>query len=156
MIRYLEPTQEAGRAFFQRGVTGAVVMLNLLRFRTVADYTATPELAPAAPISGAEAYDRYIAHTLPLLAASGGEVLFLGAGGPVLIGPEGERWDRAMLVRQSSAQAFMAFASDPDCLAGLGHRTAAVADSRLLPLVALPPPVHSTSESAQGLPSVAT
>lgn len=43
---HLEPTQEAGRAFFQRGIAGPVVMLNLLRFRTLADYAANPELAP--------------------------------------------------------------------------------------------------------------
>ena len=123
-----------------RGIKGEVVMLNLLRLRQVADYAANPELAPAQPISGAEAYDRYIAHTLPFLTQSGGALLFLGEGGPFLIGPEGERWDRAMLVKQSSVQAFLAFASHDAYLAGLGHRTAAVEDSRLLPLVENPIP----------------
>lgn len=141
MTTYLEPTQESGRAFVMRAIEGEVVMLNLLRFREVADYSATPDLAPETPISGAEAYDRYIAHTLPHLRASGGELLFLGKGGSFLIGPQGEHWDRAMLVRQSSVQAFMAFASNEAYLAGIGHRTAAIADSRLLPLVELAPPV---------------
>ena len=131
----LEPTQAAGRAFWQRGIAGPVVMLNLLRFRGVADYSADPHLAPAAPISGAAAFDRYIAHTLPYLKESGGELLFLGEGGRFLIGPAEERWDRAMLVRQSSVQSFMAFADHSGYLAGLGHRTAALEDSRLLPLV---------------------
>ena len=45
MHRYLEPTQESGRAFFMRGIAGKVVMLNLLRFRTIADYSSVPELA---------------------------------------------------------------------------------------------------------------
>ena len=135
---YLEPTQEAGRAFFQRGIAGPVVMLNLLRFRAVADYAANPELAPPAPISGAEAFDRYVAHTLPYLERSGGSLMFVGAGGPFLIGPMDECWDRVMLVRQSSVQSFLAFAQDAGYLAGLGHRTAALADSRLLPLVELP------------------
>ncbi len=58
MQTYLEPTQEAGRALFIRGIPGEVVMLNLLRLRRVADYVANPELAPMQPISGAEAYDR--------------------------------------------------------------------------------------------------
>jgi hypothetical protein len=40
-----------------------------------------------------------------------------------------------MLVRQSSVSAFMAFASDPEYMAGMGHRLAALEDSRLLPLV---------------------
>src|SRR5216684_6843263 len=93
---YLAPTPESGRAFAMRGLRGEVVMLNLLRFREVADYSASPELAPMTPISGAEAYDRYIAHTLPYLKKSGGKLLFMGEGGPLLIGPEGERWDRAL------------------------------------------------------------
>lgn len=140
MQTYLEPTQKAGRALLMRGIQGEVVMLNLLRLRQVADYAAHPELAPAQPISGAEAYDRYIAHTLPYLTESGGALLFLGEGGPFLIGPERERWDCTMLVKQSSVQAFMAFADHDAYLAGLGHRTAAVEDSRLLPLVQYPLP----------------
>ncbi|HEV8392395.1 MAG TPA: DUF1330 domain-containing protein [Dongiaceae bacterium] len=138
--RHLEPTQAAGRALFQRGIAGQVVMLNLLRFRAIADYAASPELAPPAPISGAAAYERYIAHTMPYLRRSGGELMFLGEGGPFLIGPAEERWDRVMLIRQSSVQAFMAFATDAGYLAGLGHRNAALEDSRLLPLVELPRP----------------
>ena len=141
MKTYLEPTQDAGVAFLRRGIVGEIVMLNLLRLRDVADYSASPELAPARPISGAEAYERYIAHTMPFLTASGGALLFLGDGGPFLIGPAGERWDRAMLVRQKSAQAFIAFATDRAYLAGLGHRTAAIEDSRLLPLTTLPAPI---------------
>lgn len=139
-ICYLEPTQSAGRLFVQRGLEGPVITLNLLRFREVADYAAHPDLAPAAPISGAEAFDRYFEHTLPFLRESGGDVVFLGAGGPFLIGPEGERWDRAMLVRQTSVAAFLAFASHDAYLAGLGHRAAALEDSRLLPLTELPFP----------------
>jgi uncharacterized protein (DUF1330 family) len=141
MTTHLEPTWEAGRAFLARATAGEIVMLNLLRLRAVADYSADPSLAPAAgPISGAEAYDRYIAHALPHLRRSGGDLQFLGAGGPFLIGPTGERWDRVMLVRQRSVETFMAFAADVGYRAGLGHRTAALEDSRLLPLVPLPLP----------------
>lgn len=133
---YLDVTQEAGRDFFMRGITGPVVMLNLLRFRDMADYSGSPELAPAEPASGAAAFDAYVAHTLPFLRASGGELLFMGNGGPWLIGPAGERWHRAMLVRQASVEAFMQWNSDAEYLKGIGHRTAALEDSRLLPLVA--------------------
>ena len=145
MTVYLEATQDAGRAFVMRGLKGPVVMLNLLRFRDVADYSASPELAPAHPISGAEAYDLYVAHTLPHLTRSGGELVFLGDGGRFLIGPESERWDRVMLVRQKSVEAFLAFAGDEAYLAGIGHRTAALADSRLLPLAESPTPIEAFS-----------
>ena len=134
MQTYLEPTQDAGRYLLKRGISGEIIMLNSATPAEVANYAANPELAPAQPITGAEAYDRYIAHTFPYLIESGGDFLFLGEGGPFLIGPEGERWDRALLVKQSSVQAFMAFSRDTEYLAGLGHRTAAVEDARLLPL----------------------
>lgn len=132
---YLEPTQESGRAFFTRGISGSVVMLNLLRFRPVADYSATPQLAPASPITGEAAYRLYMQHTLPYLTQSGGEILFFGRGGEFLIGPSEERWDAAMLVRQASVASFLEFASNQDYLSGIGHRLAALVDSRLLPLI---------------------
>ena len=112
-----------------------VVMLNLLRFRSIADYSATPELAPSTPITGEEAYRLYVAHTLPHLRESGGELLFFGRGGEFLIGPSEERWDAVMLVRQASLASFMAFASNQAYLSGIGHRIAALEDSRLLPIV---------------------
>ena len=133
--RFLEVTQEAGVALFRRNITGEVVMLNLLRFRDVADYSAKPELMPSQPISGAEAYQKYIDHTLPFLKESGGDLVFLGKGGNFLIGPQEERWDLVMLVRQKSLSDFIAFSSNQGYLAGIGHRTAALEDSRLLPLV---------------------
>lgn len=139
-VPHLDVTEQAGRAFVRRGIEGEVVMLNLLRFREIADYSAAPELAPDSPISGAEAFDRYIAHTLPYLQESGGSLLFLGEGGLFLIGPDDEHWHLTMLVRQRSVQSFMAFAGNEAYLAGLGHRKAALADSRLLPLAPLPLP----------------
>lgn len=132
---YLSVTDEAGRAFFMRNIQGPIVMLNLLRFRNVADYGASPELAPDAPISGEQAFQRYIDHTTPFLAACGGAIRFLGKGGSWLIGPEGEAWDMAMLIEQESVASFIGWNSHEDYLKGIGHRTAALLDSRLLPLV---------------------
>ena len=40
-----------------------------------------------------------------------------------------------MLIRQSSLDNFIGFASNKEYLAGLGYRSASVEDSRLLPLV---------------------
>jgi uncharacterized protein (DUF1330 family) len=115
-------------------------MLNLLRFRELADYSAFPELAPAQQISGREAYDRYVRHTTPSLTASGGSVEFFGTGGHHFIGPPDERWDAIMLVKQASVEDFFAFATNQEYLAGIGHRTAALEDSRLLPIVERPLP----------------
>lgn len=134
MRNYLEPTQEQGRDFFLSGISGRVVMLNLLRFREIADYLAHSALAPSNPITGQQAYKLYMDHTMPFLHASGGELLFYGKGHGMLIGPTSERWDAVMLVRQASVASFLEFASNEAYLKGMGHRVAALEDSRLLPL----------------------
>ena len=131
---YLMPTQEAGRDFVMRKIKGNVVMLNLLRFRKIADYSASPELMPDEPISGKEAYQIYIDHTLPFLESSGGEILLMGEGGNYLIGPTNESWDLMLLIKQKSVESFLAFESNQEYMKGIGHRTAALEDSRLLPI----------------------
>ncbi len=45
-----------------------------------------------------------------------------------------------MLVRQNSVASFLAFESHEGYLAGLGHRTAAIEDARLLPVMEMPLP----------------
>jgi hypothetical protein len=132
---HLEPSDLNARRLFERDIQGPVTMLNLLRLRAEADYSASPELAPSGPISGREAYDRYIDHTLPFLTASGGSIEFLGVGGHYFVGPPDERWDLVMLITQASVSDFFAFASNEEYMAGVGHRTAALEDSRLLPAV---------------------
>jgi len=134
MKTYLEASQEGGRSLFSRNITGEVVMLNMLRFRKEADYTDFPELSASYTLTGREAYQKYIDHTLPLLLNSGGDILFLGEGEHYFIGPIEETWDMVMMVRQNSLKDFIAFANDPEYLAGIGHRYAALEDSRLLPL----------------------
>jgi hypothetical protein len=44
------------------------------------------------------------------------------------------------MVRQASVDDFFAFATNVGYLAGVGHRTAALEDSRILPVVELPLP----------------
>jgi len=131
---YLDPTPQAAEALARRDIEGPITMLNLMRYRDTADYSADPDLAPDQPISGADAYARYAAHTLPYLIESGGRVLLEGVGGGFFIGPDNERWDYVLVVRQRSLKDFFAFASNPGYLEGLGHRTAALEDSRLLPI----------------------
>jgi uncharacterized protein (DUF1330 family) len=142
---HLDPTGETVQRLLNRNLTGPIVMLNLLRLRETADYRQNPELAPATPISGSEAYRKYLQHTEPFLTATGGRILFLGQGGHNFIGPADERWDVVMLVEQNSLDDFFAFAEHADYLAGIGHRVAAAEDSRLLPLV-----LNSMGEAVAG------
>lgn len=131
---YLDINPQQGAQFFGTPGDGPVVMLNLLRFRERADYSHAPDLEPEGGCSGAQAYARYKAELEPLLHASGGEVIFAGRADGFLIGPAEEQWDFAMLVRQASKASLLAFATDPAAQRITMHRTAAIADSRLLPL----------------------
>jgi len=65
---HVELTQEAGHLFHQSAPAGRTFMLNLLRFRKVAD--SHPDLAPITTSSGSEAFDRCVPHTLPYLHES--------------------------------------------------------------------------------------
>ena len=108
---------------------GPVVMINLLRYRERADY---PPGFAATPCSGREAYQRYAAVAMVKVAEAGGKILWMGAVKTSVIAPEGEEWDDAVLVQYPSRAAFAAMVARPDYLAAAPHRTAALADSRLL------------------------
>ena len=131
---HIAPTPESITAIIERGFSGPVRMLNLLRFRNTADYREAPELAPDHPISGAEAYRIYSANTMPHLESVGGKVTFVGVGGPLLIGPSEARWDQILIVEYPNISAFLSMPQSPEYIAGTGHRTAALEDSRLLPM----------------------
>lgn len=133
--RYLVPSEESFAAVLGQGIEGPVTMLNLLRFNAIADYSASPDLAPSEPITGAAAYRRYIDGASAVVASAGGEVTLLGVGGAFIIGPLDEHWDAVLIVKQESLEAFGKFTSDPAYLAVAGHRTAALEDSRILPIV---------------------
>src|SRR5690348_15087500 len=104
MMQYLEPSLESGREFFTSNLEGEVFMLNLLRFREWADYSSSLHASASSPITGEQAFDRYIALALPCLHKAGGDLLFLGKSAHFLIGPSNERWDRVMLVKQKSKE----------------------------------------------------
>ena len=131
----LMPSQQAGREFVMRGLQGEVIMLNLLRFRETADYSSAPDLAPDSPIRGAEAFDRYIRHTLPFLHQSGESSCssVRVARSSSVLSMRGGIWPCwcARAVRRRSWPSRKIKNAWP---VGLGHRTAAVEDSRLLPL----------------------
>jgi len=73
-------------------------------------------------------------YTMPFIADVGSQVLFYGKCNHFLIGPEAEQWDAVLLVKHVSVDIFMAFAQNEAYLEIVGHRTAALQDSRLLPL----------------------
>lgn len=134
MSKHIQASPEAGKRFYQAFHNkGKVVMLNLLKFKEVADYTNLEQLQPSSPVSGEEAYQRYMDGTLPELEKAGSKIIYYGKAGSFLIGPDTETWDAVLLVEHQSVLKFMEFAQNEDYLKNAGHRTAALEDSRLLP-----------------------
>ena len=127
----VDPTPQSLNEFIENAPNDTpLVMLNLLRFRDVAD---DPDGEPQ--VSGFEAYARYGELVQPFLAGVGGRLEWQGTTHPSLIGPEGEQWDACFLVRYPSKAAFLEMVMNPDYQAITHHRTAALVDSRLVPMV---------------------
>ena len=134
MDNYISASPEQGQQFYHTFKNkGKIVMLNLMRFKELADYSSLEAIAPESPISGKEAYTQYLECVLPLFTKAGAKVLFYGNAGAFLIGPGTEFWDAMLLVEHQSVAEFMKFANDEAYLKIAGHRTAALEDSRLLP-----------------------
>jgi uncharacterized protein (DUF1330 family) len=104
---------------------GPVLMLNLLRFKEMAD-------GIDEGVTGAEAYARYSAATEPFLAAVGGQLRVVLLPQQTVIGPPESEWDLILLVEYPSRAKFMEMASNPEYLKIHAHREAALADSRLI------------------------
>ena len=75
----------------------------------------------------------------PIFEALGGRQVWAGSPEVVLTGPSDERWDLAFIAEYPNAGAFLAMVTNPDYREWVKHRTAAVADSRLIRLAPLTP-----------------
>jgi uncharacterized protein (DUF1330 family) len=129
----INPTEAEIAAFAAESVNDKpIVMVNLLRFNAEALYPQGDPLAGTASLSGRKAYQRYSQAVLPLLWETGGQVLWLGKARTTFIAPEGERWDEVALAWYPSRAAFVRMINSPAYRAIVGHRAAALADSRLI------------------------
>ena len=125
----VEPTAEGLAALEGLEDDGPLVMINLLRYRGQAAY---PDGFAAEPCSGREADQRYGAVATRTVAEVGGSLVWLGAVRATVIAPEHETWDDAVLVQYPSRKAFLDMIARADYQAAAPHRTAALADSRLI------------------------
>ena len=125
----IEPTPERIQQFASAADEGPVVMINLLRYR---EHAAYPPGSDAASCSGEEAYARYAAAVFPLLEKHGARLLWRASARMVVIGPADESWDEALLVEYPSRGHLVAMVTSPEYQAIAPHRTAALADSRLI------------------------
>lgn len=128
MSAEINPSRERFAAFRDLPDDGPIHMLNLVRLRERAAYEDGREA------SGAEAYRAYAKESGPIFSRLGGRQFWIGKFELTLIGPADEVWDLVFIAEYPNAAAFVAMIRDPAYQEAAKHRTAAVADSRLIRL----------------------
>lgn len=126
------PKGEQLGTMVQKGSSGPIVMVNLLKFKDRAAY----KDGRADNSSGREAYDRYAAEMLPFVLAHGGRVIFVGPVKSLVIGEVEDMWDAVALVEYPSSEAFAKIAMSPDVARFGVHREAGLAGQLLIQTVA--------------------
>jgi uncharacterized protein (DUF1330 family) len=131
-MAYIDPDREAWEAFKALPRDRPIHMLNLIRLKAKAEYP------PGHPdqgkdISGAEAYRAYGRAIGPVFEKLGARQVWAGRPQVMVTGPASEAWELAFIAEYPSTQAFIDMVRDPHYREHVvPHRTAAVADSRLL------------------------
>lgn len=129
-MKTVRPSDEQMGSFIQGEHDGKpIVMLNMLKFREQAVYSAENQDADGR--TGQQAYDVYSKKTMPFLFSVGGRPLWVGTVLSSLIGPADEQWDRVFLVYYPSRDALKKMLAMPAYHAIGYHRDAALEDSRL-------------------------
>ena len=128
---FVDPTREAFDAFKALPRDTPLNMLNLVRFRDLADYSDGHENADKG-WSGERAYEEYGKTSGPIFQRVGGSIVWRGAFEMVLTGPADEHWDTAFIAYYPNAGAFLEMVTDPAYRLAVVNRQAAVLTSRLI------------------------
>jgi uncharacterized protein (DUF1330 family) len=125
------PRAEQLEALAASPLTGAIVMVNLLRYRDKAAYEAQrPEAKEN--LSGRAAYQRYGATALRCVLEAGGSLAWGGQQDMAVIGGKDDEWDEVVCVRYPSRRAFLDMIARADYRAALYHRDAGLERTVLL------------------------
>ncbi|MGE0045960.1 MAG: DUF1330 domain-containing protein [Hyphomonadaceae bacterium] len=127
MTGSIEPRAEQLGKMAALNRDGPIHMINLLRFKERAAYADGDRGR-----TGQEAYMTYGAQAIGFVQGVGGRQVWAGRGELTLIGPGAEEWHLAVIVEYPSVGAFLKMVADPAYQAITEHRTAALADSRLI------------------------
>jgi uncharacterized protein (DUF1330 family) len=104
-------------------------VINFLRYRDQAVY---PEGFDATPCTGREAFQRFSAVMAPLVTEVKGKTIWMGQVQASVIAPNTEQWHEAILIEYPSRKAFLELVTRSEYKDASIHRTAALADSRLI------------------------
>jgi uncharacterized protein (DUF1330 family) len=138
MTSHIDPDRQAWELFKALPKDAPIQMLNLIRLRPEADYPADhPDHGQGK--TGLDAYRAYGRTTAAIFARVGGRQVWAGKPQVMVTGPQDEAWDLAFIAEYPSSAAFMEMVRDPEYREFVKHRTAAVADSRLLCLAPVTP-----------------
>jgi uncharacterized protein (DUF1330 family) len=134
----IDPSRAQFDAFKALPRDTPIQMLNLIRLKPLADY---PLGHPnhGLGLTGLEAYRAYGATSAAVFQRVGGRQIWAGRPEGVVTGPQDEHWDLAFIAEYPHAGAFLAMVTDPDYREHVKHRTAGVADSRLIRLAPITP-----------------
>ena len=131
MTGYVDPSRENWQRFKDLPRDRPIQMLNLIKFRDLAEY---PEGHPlhGQGLTGREAYAIYKDGFQRVVADDGAAMIWQADLECTVTGPDGE-WDEAFVMGYPNSVAFMAMVKNEEYVRDVvPHRTAAVADSRLL------------------------
>ncbi|MFM5948613.1 MAG: DUF1330 domain-containing protein [Novosphingobium sp.] len=131
MTNYVDPSRENWQTFKDLPRDTPIHMLNLIKFREHAEY---PEGHPnhGKGLTGREAYAIYLEGFQRVVANDGAAMVWEAHMECVVTGPAGE-WDEAFVMGYPNSGVFMAMVKNEEYIRDVvPHRTAAVADSRLI------------------------
>lgn len=135
---HIDPDRQAWEQFKDLPRDQPIHMLNLVRLKDLADYPSDhPDHGKGR--TGLDAYRAYGRTTAPILKRLGGRQVWTGRPQVTVTGPRSEDWHLAFIVEYPTAQAFIDMVRDPEYREHVKHRTAAVADSRLIRMSPLTP-----------------
>lgn len=130
---YIDPGREAWEVFKGLPRDRPIHMLNLVKLKPKAEYPADhPDHGK--DLSGLDAYRAYGRTTAHIFKRVGGRQVWAGRPQVMVTGPGAEAWDIAFIAEYPTSEAFIAMVRDPEYRELVKHRTAGVADSRLLRL----------------------
>jgi uncharacterized protein (DUF1330 family) len=133
--KYIGSTEESWKHFYDtfKG-QGKIVMLNLLKYKPMADYTGIEVSNIQKDKTGKETYQYYLKQVEKIFENTKvGNILYYGESQDFLIGPQHEKWDAVILVEYASLDVFVDFVKSEAYQKVTGHRKASLEDSRLLP-----------------------
>ena len=111
----VDPTGADLKRYLAEDPGGAVVMLNLLKYKD----------------GGVESYTQYAERIQPFLDKVGATMVYVGDCSTRVVAPDGWAWDAVLLVRYPSRAAFSQMVADPDYQQITGIRTAALSEAVL-------------------------